>query len=87
MSKNIFKYELDPTGDWIAIQEGAEILSVGVQNSNIMMWALVDPERPMIQRKFNVYGTGHKIHYPGKFIGTVFMDNLVFHVYDGGPLK
>lgn len=82
----IWKYQLSPIGNIsVNIPEFAEILSVGGQDNTIVLWALVDTDRPCVITHFNVVGTGWEIKestYCGKFIGTATLKNgLVFHVF------
>ena len=85
----IYKYEYlrDPFDPIINIHKGAKILSTGVQNRQIMIWAMVDPKAPLVKRLLVMYGTGHtmaKEHVDFPFVGTVFIDEFVFHIFDGG---
>ncbi len=91
---NIFKYKITALDQNIKIPKGAEILSVGVQKGEIMIWALVDVKEvaeELITRKFLVTGTGWDVSSFKEdkesdfiFIGTVFIDVYVFHVFDLG---
>ena len=58
-------------------------LHVAAQYSNITVWALVDPEAPLISQRFKIIGTGTPITITGheKFLGTVFQGHLVWHVF------
>ena len=82
----IYKYKIPVGGDSIAMPEGAKILSVGVQGDSLMLWAEVNPHRKKYPRQVEVFGTGHEIHsnmwVSREFIGTVFMSDLVWHVYE-----
>ena len=86
----IWKFELDVTqGDrvCISIPKGAVVLSAGVQGRNFMVWAIVDPAAPKVNRNFSVHGTGHSVPAEiewSAFINTVFMGPLVFHIFDLG---
>jgi len=82
----IYKYEIPVGGGAIQMPNSAKILSVGVQGESLMLWAEVDPERSGYQRQVEVFGTGHPIRnemcVSREFIGTVFMSDLVWHVYE-----
>ena len=82
----IYKYEIPVGGGAIQMPNSAKILSVGVQGESLMLWAEVDPERSEYARLFEVFGTGHKILSDmvtsREFIGTAFMSDLVWHVYE-----
>lgn len=68
--------------------EGAKILAVEAQYEKPCMWALVDPNQETETRHFEVFGTGHPIHYDSrnirKYIGTYQLNNggLIFHVFE-----
>ena len=61
-------------------------LSVGVQDNELVLWALVDPMLPQYQKTLIVVNTGVEIRSMGKyaqFLGTVTMDNgIVWHIWD-----
>ena len=72
----------------------AVVLSVGTQNGDIYVWALVNTTKPMSRKKFFVFGTGHPFPEgtpPLKFVGTVHMTAhigggfLVWHVFVEKP--
>lgn len=85
--KTVFKYPI-PIGNIVTIKmpKGAEILHVAEQNGSPCMWALVEPEAPMIDREFRFAGTGHPIKDEeiGFFCGTFFLREgaLVFHIFE-----
>jgi hypothetical protein len=84
MSKAIWKFQVDPETP-IPMPEGAVILSVGVQNDSVFVWAMVDPSSPSEIRYINGYATGASLpDDPGIFIGTVMLHGgrLVFHFFD-----
>ena len=81
--RRVFKYLLEPHGR-VEMPKGAAVLCVQSQHEAIFLRAEVDPEAPMILRKFEVYGTGHElINKPEHYVGTVQLAGgaLVFHVY------
>ncbi len=92
----IWKFEIGDGKSLAAMPKGARVLSVGVQdcringvrNARIMVWAMIDPSAEIVQHRFPVYGTGHEIDAEdmGLFIGTVFTEHLVCHVFDGGEV-
>lgn len=86
MKKQIWKFALPSTRNHIEMPKGAEILSVQEQIGAPHIWALIDPSADKEERCFEVYGTGHDIHYDmgveRKFIGTVQLTALVFHVFE-----
>lgn len=83
--KTIWKYELPAEAvSTVDLPEGGKVLSAGNQGDSIMVWALVDPSRPALPRRFRVFGTGRSATASEglRFIGTVFMGALVFHVFE-----
>ena len=63
----------------------AEILSVQCQgNPNfIILWVLVEPEFNKEDRKFLIYGTGDMITELNiKFLSTIQIDGLVWHIFE-----
>lgn len=90
MEKAIYKYPLIVADtQTVTLPQGAEILSVQVQNSNPMLWALVntDPFVKTENRVIKTYGTGEPIYESDtylKYISTYQLSNgsLVFHVFE-----
>ena len=71
----------------VDMPKGSLVLSAGVQDGSIMVWALVQDDAEQIRRRFAVYGTGHPMLPKDAallFVGTVFMGSYVWHVFDGG---
>lgn len=84
--KTIWKYPLLPHCAH-TMPAGAEILAVAAQSSDFCLWALVDDDREPQKRHFRVYGTGHPVDEktPSKFLGTAFINGLVFHAFEVFP--
>jgi hypothetical protein len=85
--KTIWKFGLEIVDSQrISMPRGAEILSVGNQRDTLCMWASVDAEAPLVNRCFEIRGTGEKIPHsvgnPRKFVGTVIMEPFVWHVFE-----
>lgn len=92
----IHKYEVID-GALITMPKGARVLHAGIQksarlpydNEGVFVWALVDPDAPMVQRLVVSYGTGHGMHPAAtiqKYVGTVHYVSMpiVVHVFDLG---
>ena len=65
----------------------AEILSVQNQNGHPTAWAIVHSDSEPVTRRFYVVGTGNPMPnaaWSSRFLGTVQMEHLVWHVFDGG---
>jgi len=85
---SIYKYLLVPSDEiWVDMPPDSEVLSVGVQNGEMFLWAKVDDSSDRTQGyRFFVRGTGHPLTgEEGRFIGTVQMrgGSLIFHVFEG----
>lgn len=83
--KTVYKYTIPFLDEAVLeLPIGAEVLSVGTQHEQLMLWARIDTEstHTTVKRRFRVVGTGHP-EAVGRFIGTVlFRDGtLVFHVF------
>lgn len=88
----VHKYEIVPQEHTpvvrIKMPAFAEVLHVAAQGSSMFLWAMVDTSKPMQEREFEVYGTGHTMlverHTHFKHLGTVMLagGSLVFHVFE-----
>lgn len=81
----VFKYPVDLIQHFnIQIPHAAKLLSFQVQDNVPMIWALVDENQPLEERKFRVAGTGHPIDDSVKaYVGTIQMANgLVWHLFE-----
>ncbi len=94
MSLTVRKYRLGLVDDQrIALPEGAEILHVGEQDTpfELVLWALVDPERNNADRYFSIAGTGRPVSLQGGrliHVSTVQASNgLVWHVFERVSLE
>lgn len=79
--KVIHKYVLDQ--DIIQLPAGAEFLSLGVQQNTLCLYAIVDPDRTLVDT-LRVVRTSEQIidyHRLGDFRGTYQINKLL-----GGPL-
>lgn len=83
--KVIYKYILTikPKAD-LFLPKGSKILSVGNQRGYLCVWTLQTQETQKEQHTLIIRGTGHHIRENeplGDFIGTVILENLVWHVF------
>lgn len=81
----VWKYSL-PIRDeppTLRVPVGAEVLHVGQQNlrTEVVMWARVRPDQPLVERQFIVRGTGHPVPADARYVGTVVLPLLVWHVF------
>lgn len=89
----VWKFELYPGITVLDLPVGTSVLTVAAQGDGVFMWALVITERdrpngpgpvPTSPRAFLATGTGHR-HHPalfGTYVGTAFVGDLVFHVFE-----
>lgn len=64
---------------------GAEIISVQTQGNRPMVWAIVDPSKPIEKRRVFMIATGKPMPEEArKFIGTLQLNdgNLIFHFFE-----
>lgn len=85
----IWKWELLITDtNILSMPDGAKVLTVQMQGSTPKLWAMVDEKAPIVNRKFETYGTGNPMpdSFLGAYVGTYQMYNgsPVFHVFDRG---
>jgi len=90
--QRIFKYVLPLSDDPIVpMPIGAEVISAQGQDLTPVIWAIVDPDQPTVQRRFRIVGTGHPCEDVDfdQFVGTVQLhgERLVFHVFDMGEVS
>lgn len=90
MNKKICKYNLrflDNGKESLKLQFGSEILSCQLQDDEIMLWVLVNPDEQKTELNFfEIFGTGHDVGcdmgVSRKFINTIqFSSGLVFHIF------
>lgn len=87
--KTIHKYAVE-LGDFkLMLPKHAKVLSVQMQNSQPVMWVLVDTDMPLKQAMFCCAGTGWELqpdigYEEMPYIGTFQTGNgLVFHLFGG----
>lgn len=84
---SIWKFPLTVTDyQTLTMPEGAEILSVQDQDGALCLWALVDPQAPMVERLIEVFGTGHPIPtnmgISRNYLASVQQGRFVWHVFE-----
>lgn len=90
--KTIHKWTFQITDSFsLMMPEDASILHVAKQHHEMYdygaeVWALVDTDKPMVERKFQLRGTGHDADGldPANHVGTFLMarGSLVFHLFE-----
>lgn len=86
LAMKIYKYEISPTGKRMALPAGAELLTVGIQGSEAVLWARVSPDATKVVRRIVAIPTGAEAPEGYRYVGTFHMRELVFHVFDGGEV-
>ena len=87
MKKVVYKYKLQLTDviQEVVLPLGAQILCIKMQNDELCMWALVDPDQTCNEAiKIRCAGTGHMIEEDVEYyIDTVMLLDgaLVFHFF------
>ena len=86
MKKVVYKYKLQLTKviQEVVLPLGAQILCIKMQNDELCMWALVDPDQTYNEVvKIRCAGTGHEITEDVEYINTVVLldGELVFHFF------
>lgn len=92
MSAAIWKFPLQITDlQDIPMPGGASLLSVQIQRSEPMLWALVTADAPNVLRRLRIVGTGHPCDdvSAGQYVATFqsLSGLLVFHVFDLGTVS
>lgn len=83
----IWKYPLDIKDEQVVdLPINAQLLSVQEQNGQIVLWAIVEPNRVTEEIKVRIYGTGHPLAVQDdlfSYLGTVQTSggSLVWHVF------
>lgn len=82
----VYKYRLDSLQKTskVMLPKGAQLLHVEVQDNEMTLWALVDPDRQPEPRWVEVFGTGHPVPMGYKFINTFLFKEgaYVFHAFE-----
>jgi hypothetical protein len=88
--KTIYKYDLGYRGidssKTIKMPDDSICLDVKLIGNDIYLWVLVDTEKPEIERRFTIVGTGWDLgDMPNHsdYLGTVVtIQKFVWHVYE-----
>jgi len=79
----IWKYHLE---DKVEMPIGAKILDIQMQNNELVIWALVNPDNKTETRFFHSYPTGAVIPGdPGIYLKTLQHGWFVAHYFEGKP--
>lgn len=75
----VFKTQLEITDEQkVELQQGSSIVKIDVQDGQLTLWYLCDPERELVEETFYVVGTGQQLPdtFPGIYIDTVEMHHF-----------
>lgn len=80
----IWKFQIPICGmQHIEMPAAAKILTAQAQGSQLCLWAEVDPDAVLKVRRIEIFGTGHPMgNGQRRYIATVQMSNLVWHIYE-----
>lgn len=83
--KTIHKYPLEISDkQTIKMPSGAKVVAIQCQNDIPCIWAEVETDNPMMNRRIHIFGTGGPIETENlKYLGTVqqYGGGLVWHIF------
>ena len=82
--KTIWKYPVTPAMT-VQLPRHAEVLTVQLQQGIPVMWVLLDPAAPRIERHFESCVTGGTIadsYEKREYIGTFQVEGFDFHLFE-----
>jgi hypothetical protein len=85
ITARVFKYPVSLTDTFtVSMPELSTMLTIQMQNGKPYMWALVDPESSLVERRFRLAGTGHPINERVGYVGTFQLGggSMVFHLFE-----
>jgi hypothetical protein len=62
--------------------KGSTVVQVGIQGGLYCVWAMVDTDAPLEERRFVVVGTGRELTVNMHHVGTVFENPFVWHIME-----
>lgn len=86
----IWKYEIKEPEVTLMIPEDAKVLDVQLQDGTPIpcIWVAVDTDNILVERKFRIHGTGHKLEYKHAgaagvhYVGTFQLQGFVWHLFE-----
>lgn len=83
----VHKYPVEFADNFtLKLPVGAKVLDCQMQNGSMCMWALVDTEASLVERKFRLAGSGHLIkNSAGSLVHVSTFQpqvGLVFHLFE-----
>ena len=88
MIRKVDKFFFDYNTGHIIMPKSSIILKVEKNSKDFMLWALVNPDLPLVNRAIRIYSTGQEIdeEYIGTYIDTVYDGPYVWHIFDRGEI-
>ena len=82
--RTIWKFALEVTGvpQVFDVPRGAKVVRVAEQNGKVAMWVDVDTKRPVDERTYQIFGTGHTVPEDAIYMGSADMKPFVWHVFE-----
>ncbi|EKH1606455.1 hypothetical protein O4M02_002987 [Escherichia coli] len=79
----ILKYELNPSNMTVLmLPESAQILTVKGGQDHVYLWAVVPEGKENVKRSFMFIPTGEGVVDNSIYIGTAYVEKMVFHVFE-----
>ncbi|EBD8818745.1 hypothetical protein BOA20_21745 [Salmonella enterica] len=79
----ILKYELNPSNlTALMLPDSAQILTVKGGQDHVYLWAVVPEGKENVKRSFMVVPTGEGVIDNSIYIGTAYVEKMVFHVFE-----
>ncbi|MBE4949927.1 DUF7352 domain-containing protein [Chryseobacterium culicis] len=82
--KTVYKYKIEKKNrQTIEMPSRSQILCLQLQGGCPYIWVAVEPIGSSVNKTFDTYVTGEALpDYPGVYIGTYQIDELVYHVFE-----
>lgn len=82
----VYKYEVPfVVAELVSVRmpRGAKVLTLQVQSSKLMCWAIVNPDAPLARHDFLCVGTGNG-EPSGVYVATIQKETCEWHFFDLG---
>jgi hypothetical protein len=66
----------------IPMPEDARVIHFGTQENLMFFWVLLNLDKPSVERRFHVVGTGWELHGVNEYIGTIQVGSFVWHAFE-----
>lgn len=88
MSRRVWKFPLDleAGSQSLRLPQETRIVHVAMQAGAPTLWALIDTGAPTVQRDFVIRATGEPVAIDETYVGTVFTEIFVWHVFEVVPV-